>query len=82
MKTTLELPEDLLRTAKKAAVDQNITFRGLCIRALCKELKLDPPAPGKIRWVTHPGGLPAGLDLKDRGSLHAWIQKQRSYDRH
>lgn len=38
MKTTIELPEDLLMQAKKAAVDQRTTLKALMERALRAEL--------------------------------------------
>ena len=42
MKTTLELPDDLMIDAKAAAAKRRITFKELVTRALEKELR---PAP-------------------------------------
>jgi hypothetical protein len=31
----------------------------------------------RVRWVTVAGGLPAGVDIADRGIRHEWIRRQR-----
>jgi hypothetical protein len=79
MKTTVELPDDLLLEAKRKALEEKTTLRDIVERALRRELKLagSRPArrPPRIRWVTSAGGLPPGLDLSDRGKMWEWIRK-------
>lgn len=61
MRTTLDLPDDLLREAKIAAVRRGSTLRDLVAAALRRELAAG--APGKHRQpalpvVTVPGNAP------------------------
>ena len=81
MKTTVDLPDDLLIRAKKRAAETRTPLRVLIERGLRRELS--PSAGGrarhasrKIAWVVAPGGLPPGLDVADRSSLHDWIRSQ------
>ena len=86
MKTTVELPEDLLLAAKRKALETRTTLRNILERALRQELRQGGgrPAhrPRQIRWVTSAGGLPPGLDLSDRSQMWGWMQKERGHDRH
>ena len=81
MKTTVELPDDLLVAAKKHAVESRSTLRALIERGLRRELRGVPSTRASrhsgIRWVTVDGGLPAGVDLDDRASLGDWIRRNR-----
>jgi hypothetical protein len=83
MKTTVDIPDDLLIRAKKRAAETRTPLRTLIARALRRELSATggrARAAGKrvrIRWVTEPGGLPPGLDVADRESLHEWKASQR-----
>jgi hypothetical protein len=79
MRTTVELPDDLLLEAKRKALETGTTLREILERALRRELS---PAGGRsvhrarrIRWVTSAGGLPPGLDLSDRSKMWDWMQK-------
>ena len=80
MKTTVDLPDDLLIRAKKRAVDSRTTLRVLIERGLRRELaassvnRRGQRIARKIRWVVAPGGLPPGLDVADRSSLQDWIR--------
>jgi len=81
MKTTVDLPDDLLIRAKKRAAETRTPLRLLIERGLRRELAASRGArerggARKIRWVTAPGGLPPGLDVSDRASLHGWIRSQ------
>lgn len=83
MKTTVDLPDDLLIRAKKRAVETRTTLRVLIERGLRRELaassagqRAGRSAP-KIRWVVAPGGLPPGLDVSDRSSMDDWIRSQQ-----
>jgi len=78
MKTTIELPDELLIAAKKRAAEARTTLRELFERGLRQELAPRPRVSKRlrarrIRWVTAPGGLPAGLDVADRAAMHGWL---------
>ena len=80
MKTTIELPDELLIAAKKRAAELRCTLRVLIERGLRHELsghKDDGRRRRRtIRWVTVRGGLPPGLDIKDRAAMHDWLRRQ------
>jgi hypothetical protein len=80
MKTTIDLPDDLLIAAKKQAAETRTTLREIFEQALRKELRQSRTRPARrrrraIRWVTVPGGLPAGLDVADRERMHDWLRR-------
>ena len=83
MKTTVEIPDDLLIRARKHAAETRTTLRVLITRGLRRELAERRTQGGTrgrrtgIRWVTAPGGLPPGLDVADRAELHAWKESRR-----
>ena len=70
MKTTIELPDDLMVAAKKRAAEARSTLRELQGRRGVKR-----SARTAIRWVTVEGGLPPGLDLADRAAMSEWLQR-------
>ena len=86
MRTTVELPEDLLREATRRVLETRSTLSTIVERALRRELRQagGRPArrPRRIRWVTSAGGLPPGLDVSDRSKMWGWIQKDRALDHH
>ncbi len=78
MKTTVDLPDDLLIRAKKRAAETRTPLRVLIERGLRHELEgqrrsAPGPAQRKIRWVVATGGLPQGVDVSDRSSLVMWM---------
>jgi hypothetical protein len=79
MKTTVEVPDDLLIEAKKHAAEHRTTIRALIENGLRHELgeRARPPKPQRpaIRWVTVPGGLPKGLDVADRAKMMRRLMK-------
>jgi hypothetical protein len=81
MKTTIELPEDLMIAAKRKAAESRTTLREIFDRALRRELaeKGRPRRrrPRVIHWVTVPGGLPPGLDIADRERMYDWLRRGR-----
>ncbi len=81
MKTTVQLPDELLVAAKKRAAEMRCTLRTLIERGLRHELTTrgnrQAPRRRRIRWVTVPGGLPPGLDVRDRAVMHDWLRRQR-----
>ena len=84
MKTTVELPDDLLIAAKKRAAELRKPLKALIEEGLRNRLK-DAQSINhkkrKIHWVTVEGGLPKKLDIRSREAMHAWIQSNDS-DRH
>jgi hypothetical protein len=82
MKTTIELPDELLVEAKKRAAELRWPLRRLIEDGLRAQLAgtakaSRPRRARRIRWVTVPGGLPSGVDIRDRGVMHEWIRRQR-----
>ncbi len=83
MKTTVDIPDDLLIQAKKRAAETRTSLRTLIARGLRRELSAGGRKPrtrsgkARIRWVTEPGGLPPGLDVANREALHAWKDSHR-----
>jgi hypothetical protein len=81
MKTTVDLPDDLLIAAKKRAAELRRPLRALIEDGLRAQLRRPPRQPPRrrrrIRWVTVDGGLPPGVDVADRAALHAWRKGQR-----
>jgi hypothetical protein len=76
MKTTVELPDDLMIEVKKVAAERRTTIRDLVERGLRRELAAGASqrrGRQRIRWVTVDGGLPPGLDVADRVAMHEWI---------
>jgi hypothetical protein len=79
MKTTLELPDELLIEAKKAAAEQRRPLRALVeegLRMVLRAPKRRIP-PNSVRLVTVKGGLPRDLDLSSREKMYDWIEKNR-----
>lgn len=80
MKTTIELPDDLLIAAKKRAAELRRPLRSLVeegLRArLARREKGRATKPRKIRWVLVKGGLPPDLDLTDRVKMHDWMRSR------
>ena len=62
MRTTLDLPDDVLRQAKIAAVERGSSLRQLVIDALAREL--GAAAPARRRMVAAPIRLAADAPLR------------------
>jgi hypothetical protein len=83
MKTTVDIPDELLIQAKKRAAETRTPLRTLIARGLRRELSAGgkksraPETRVRIRWVTEAGGLPPGLDVANREALHAWKDSGR-----
>jgi hypothetical protein len=52
MKTTVELPDPLLRQAKAYALERGVPLREVIEAALVMLLRERPPAPGRFRLKT------------------------------
>ncbi len=81
MKTTIDLPDDLLIEVKKRAAERRTTIRALVECGLRRELNQEKPSPAArpaIRWVTVKGGLPRGMDVRDRARMMDRLTHDRS----
>jgi hypothetical protein len=80
MKTTVDLPDDLLIEAKKRAAETRRPLRELLQEGLRAVLDANARRPSRarhrIRWVVVDGGLPP-VDVADRERMHEWIARQR-----
>jgi hypothetical protein len=79
MKTTIDLPDDLLIEAKKRAAEQRRSLKSLLADGLRVELDKGRSHRRRrktVRWVTSPGGLPA-VDISDRAKMHEWLLRQK-----
>lgn len=80
MKTTIDIPDDLLLAAKRRALESRTTLREIVSRGLRNELA-DPGRtrrkPLAFRLVTVRGGLPPGLDLSNREAMHDFLHRTR-----
>ena len=79
MKTTLELPDELLIEAKKRAAEQRRPLRALVEEGLRLALRKPEAKPRKrqVRLITVKGGLPSDLDLSSREAMYEWLDKNK-----
>jgi hypothetical protein len=82
VKTTIDLPDDLLIAAKKRAAERRTPLRAVLEAGLRAELGAARRSRvaarrRRIRWVTVRGGLPPGCDVADRARMHEWLLRQR-----
>lgn len=82
MKTTFDIPEDLLVEAKKAAAEQRRPLRALVtegLRAQIETRRRRKRGPGgkrpRIRWVTVSGELAPDLEVADREKMTEWVRR-------
>ena len=78
MKTTLELPDELLIQAKQRAAEQRRPLRALVEEGLRLVLRSPESKPRKkqVRLITVKGGLPPDLDLSNREAMYEWLDKK------
>ena len=84
MKTTFDIPDDLMVRAKKRAAELRKPLREIVTEGLRAQLAAPrTPQPTsaaagrRIRWVTAAGGLPPDLDLTSREQMHEWLHRNR-----
>ena len=79
MKTTLDLPDELLIEAKKKAAEERRPLRALVEEGLRLVLRKPESKSRKkqVRLITVKGGLPADLDLSSRSAMYEWLDKNR-----
>jgi len=76
MKTTVDIPDDLLIRAKKKAVDLRKPLRALIEDGLRMRLSAATESLGQqreVEWIIAEGGLPDGLELRDRVAMREWM---------
>lgn len=79
MKTTVEIPDELLREWKKKAVERGTTLKEMWVALLRDSLRASrnrSRSRRKIHWVTGKGGLPPGLDVSNRERMYEWLLGQ------
>ena len=77
MKTTVEIDDELLRTAKRAAIDRRSTLRQLIEGGLRRELAATTPRP-PIEWVSATGKWLQDVDFSDREAMWRWIEAEET----
>ena len=78
MKTTVELPDELLIEAKKRAAELRKPLRAIVEEGLRMVLH-KPQAKGRkkpVRLITVKGGLPRDLDLSSREAMYERLDKK------
>lgn len=81
MKTTFDLPDDLVIEAKKRAAERRVPLRRMVEEGLRAVLARDDRTRARrkrIRWIVVDGGLPRDLDVADRARMQEWIRKGRA----
>ena len=79
MRTTIDIADELMRSAKKRAADENATLRTVVERALRQYLAgPQPQRPFKLKLKPLPqGSLLPGVVLEDRDSLYELMDGRR-----
>jgi hypothetical protein len=79
MRTTLDLPDELVREIKRRAVDSGRTMTEELEDVLREGLRRAAPAgkPFRLRFPTVKGELQPGVDLADRDSLFDIMEGRR-----
>ncbi len=81
MRTTIDLPDELLIAANKRAAELRRPLRALVEAGLRAQLAaVEAPHKGAARpihWLTVDGGLPEGVDITNRAAMHDWLRDQR-----
>lgn len=78
MKTTVELPDDLMVEVKVAAARRRVSLRTFFEAALRKEIIAAPvrrARPKPFHWTTVPGGLAPGFDVSNREKMYEWFDR-------
>lgn len=71
MRTTIEISDELLRQAKRRAVDEGIPLREVVERALQSHLMTRAQTRAfRLRWRTESGRILPGVRLDDRDALY------------
>ena len=80
MKTTVELPDELLIEAKMRAAETRTTLKEILSRGLRRELTTPARRRRKrapLRLPTVRGGLAPGLNLESREAMYEFLRRTR-----
>jgi hypothetical protein len=82
MRTTLELPDELLKRSKIEAVERGVSLKELVATALVKELGSAPAAPAarRVRFPLFSSKDPGTLDLSTADLARAEDEEDRRRD--
>ncbi len=81
MRTTLDLPDEVLKRAKIAAVERGVTLRELIGSALVRDLAAGPPpepASRRVRFPLFSSQQPGSLALTNADLARAEADEDRS----
>jgi len=75
VRTTIDLPDELFRRAKKAAAAEGVTLREVVVRALAAHLDGQPAGHYEFRWNATEGGTQVVPDeiLDSRAALYDYL---------
>ncbi len=82
MRTTLDLPADLLVAVKKRAIELHQPLRALVESALRHEMEgrftqnSQSRSPKKINWVSGSAEAP-NFDISSREAMYSWFQENK-----
>ncbi|MBI4817083.1 MAG: type II toxin-antitoxin system VapB family antitoxin [Deltaproteobacteria bacterium] len=79
MRTTLDIDDELLDSARRRAAERGSTLTAFVEQALAAALAA-PSRRSKrfvLRWKTHRGSLRAGVDIADRDGLFDVMEGRR-----
>lgn len=80
MRTTIDIPDELMRNAKKRAADENTSLRIVVESALRQYLTrtVQPEKKFRLKLTPHPKGkLLPGVVLEDRDLLYEVMEGRR-----
>jgi hypothetical protein len=79
MRTTLNLSDELLKAAKRRAVERGITLTAFFEEALAAALapRADAERAYRLDWKSHAGRLVAGVNIADRDALYDAMEQNR-----
>lgn len=74
VRTTIDIPDQLFRRAKKAAAEQDMTLREVVLRALRAHIETPArTAAYRFDWKVFPGALRPGLPIESNAALEEFF---------
>ncbi len=75
MRTTLDLPDDVMVAAKKLAADEGQTLTQIVTEALRDRLRVARRPPPEFEMLVVEGGGAPAVDITDRDALYDFMEK-------
>jgi len=75
MRTTLDLPDDVMVAAKKLAADEGHTLTQIVTEALRDRLQLAESPPAEFEMLVFDGGEGPVVDIADRDALYEFMER-------